>query len=108
LAEAQMLRQADALARLGQRLFANQAGAQPRQLAFGELREAGIKLVGDRAAQHAVAEEFQPLVVVVPVAAVRQRLLEELRGGEPVTDPLFESRSAGQSALTGRCSPGSR
>jgi hypothetical protein len=36
------------------------------------------------------------------VAAVRQRLLEKPRGGEAVADSLFESRAAGQSALTGR------
>ena len=64
VAEAQVLRQADPLARLGKRFLAHQAGAQPRQLAFRELREAGVELVGDRAAEHAVAEEFQPLVVV--------------------------------------------
>jgi hypothetical protein len=60
-----------------ERLLAHQARAQLGQLAFGELREARVELVGDRAAEDAVTEEFEPLVVVRAVAAMRQRLLEE-------------------------------
>ena len=56
------------------------------QLAFGELREARVELVGDRAAEHAVAEEFQPLVVVRAVAAVGERPFEQARVAERVSE----------------------
>ena len=68
-----------------QRLLAHQARAQLGQLAFGELREARVELVGDRAAEHAVAEEFEPLVVVRAVAPMGERPLEEACVGEPVS-----------------------
>jgi hypothetical protein len=53
------------------------------------MREAGIELVGHGTAQHAVAQEFQPLVVVRAVAAVRQRPLEETGIGEGMAEQLY-------------------
>ena len=49
-------------------------------------REARVELVGDGAAEHAVAEELQPLVVLRAVAAVRQRLLEQRASAEAVAE----------------------
>jgi hypothetical protein len=72
-----------------QRFLAYEACAQLGQLAFGELREALVELVRDRAAQHAVAEEFEPFVVCRAVAAMRQRLLGEARIGEGVAEQLY-------------------
>ena len=83
------IRQAELARHLGEGLLAHQVCAQPGQLAFGKLREAGVELVGDRATEDAVAEEFQPLVVVRSVAAVRQRPLEETRVGERVAEQLY-------------------
>jgi hypothetical protein len=54
------------------------------QLPFGKLRKAGVKLIGDRAAEHAVTEELEALVVVRAGAAVRERALGEARIGEAV------------------------
>jgi hypothetical protein len=53
------------------------------------MRKTGVELVGHGAAQDPVAEEFQPLVVVGAVAAVRQRPLEETGIGEGVTEQLY-------------------
>jgi hypothetical protein len=83
-------READLARHAGQRLLAHQAGAQLGELAFGKLRKAGVEHVGHRAAEHAVAEKLEPLVVLGAVAAMRQRLLEEARIGERVTQQLYE------------------
>jgi hypothetical protein len=53
------------------------------------MREAGVELVGHGATQDPVAEEFQPLVVVRAVAAVRQRPLEETGIGEGMAEQLY-------------------
>jgi hypothetical protein len=53
------------------------------------MREAGVQLVGHRAAEHAVAEEFQPFVVVRALAAVRQRPLEQAGVRERVAEKLY-------------------
>jgi hypothetical protein len=74
-----VLADAERLRHFGERLLAHQARAQARELAFGELREARVQLVGHRAAEHAVAEKLEPLVVLGAAAAVRQRLLDEAR-----------------------------
>ena len=74
---------------LHQRLLAHQARAELGQLAFGELRETPVELIRDGAAEHAVAEEFQPFVVRRAVAAMRQRLLGEARIGEGVAEQLY-------------------
>ena len=66
------------------------------QLAFGQLRKALVELVGDRAVEHAVAEELEPLVVVRAVAAMGQRLREQARVGEPVPS---RSRAAAYRAV---------
>jgi hypothetical protein len=53
------------------------------------MREAGIELVGHCTAEDAVAEKFQPLIVVRGMAAVRQRPLEETGIGERVAEQLY-------------------
>jgi hypothetical protein len=60
-----------------------------RQLTLGQLRKAGVQLVGDRAAEHAVAEEFEPFVVVRAVAAMREGPLEQPRVGEAVSQQRY-------------------
>jgi hypothetical protein len=80
------------LADLGQRFLAHQPGAQAGELAFRHLRKARVQLVGHGAAQHAVAEELQALVVVRAVAAMRERLLGQRRCAEAVPEPGFEGR----------------
>ena len=42
-----MLGEAEPRSGFGERFLAHQAGAQAGQLAFGEMREAGVQLVGD-------------------------------------------------------------
>ena len=77
---------------LGERLLAHQACPQPRELAFGKLREARIKLFRDGAPQDAIAQELQPLVVLQSMAAMRQRPRQQIRIRKPVAEPLLERR----------------
>ena len=65
-ASAQLGLEAESLRHLDERFLAHEPGAKLGQLAFGELRKARVKLVGDCAAEHAVTEEFKALVVVGP------------------------------------------
>jgi hypothetical protein len=50
----------------------------------------GVKNVGHRATQHAVAEELQAFVVFRAVAAVPQRLLQQRLVGEAITETGLE------------------
>ena len=79
----------------GQRFLADQAGAHPRQLALGQLRMALEQQLGHGAAEHAVAEELEPLVVRRAEAAVRERLREQRGILEAVADAPLEYRMAG-------------
>src|SRR5439155_1180374 len=98
LPQAKELADAQGLRHLGESFLAHQARPQARELAFGELRETRVQLVGHGAAEHAVAEKFEPLVVVGAAAAVGQGLLEEPRACKPVAQPFLERRGPGQSA----------
>ena len=91
-AELQLIGHAELAGHLRERLFAHEARAQARELALGKLRKARVELGCDGAAEYAVAEEFQPFVVLRAVTAVGQRLLEEPRARETVAEPFLEGR----------------
>ena len=86
---AQPCGEAEPLRHFDERLRAHEHRAQLGQLAFGKLGEALVELVRDGAAKDAVAQEFQPLVVVRPVAAVRERPFEQARVAEAVAEELY-------------------
>ena len=90
LVEPQELGDAEVARDRGERFLADQAGADARQLAFGQLRDGAEQQLGDRAAEHAVAEELEPLVVRRAEAAVRQRLREQRGILEAVADAPLE------------------
>src|SRR5262249_27401127 len=97
LAQAQVLADAERLRHLGERLLADQARPQARELALRELRETRVEHVGDGTAEHAIAQELEALVVLGAAAAVRQRLLDKARIVEPVAQPFLERRGPRQS-----------
>ena len=73
-----------------QRLAVDEARADPRQLAFGDLREAPVQDRRDGAIQYGVADELEALVMIGAEAAVRERLQEQLRTAEVVAEPAAE------------------
>ena len=75
-----------------ERVALDEMGADPRQVAFGYLREAVIEKESDHAVQHRVADEFEPLVVNGAVAAVRQRLVQQIAIAKRVTQPCGKRR----------------
>ena len=79
LAQQQLRAEVEAPRDRGERLLVDEVRAQPRELAFGQLRKLVVELERDDAVQHAVAEELQPLVVGRAVAAVGQRAAQQLR-----------------------------
>src|SRR5256885_1972041 len=91
-AEAKLGMQLERLGDHRQAFTPHELRAKAGQTAFGELREALEQLLGDGAAEQAVADEFQPLVVVGGEAAMRERLLEELGPPEAIAEPAFERR----------------
>ena len=64
---------------LRQRWTADEARAQPAEVAFVRRRESPVERVGDHQVQHRIAEELEALVVAVLGAAVRERRLEQFR-----------------------------
>src|SRR5207253_10405091 len=101
-AQAQQRRQAELARQLGERLGAHQARAQPRELSLGQRGVAAVELLGDGAAEHAVAQEFEPFVVQRAVAAVRQRLLEQLGFREAVAERALQVRGPRADLLPSR------
>ena len=83
-------RRGRARAEAGQRLAIDETRAHARQLAFGNLRKPPVEDRGDRAVQHRVADELEPLVVLRAEAAVRERLAQQLRAAERVTQPVTQ------------------
>ena len=69
-----------------QRLLVDQIRAHPGQISLRNLREATIQGQGDRAIEHAVADEFETLVVIRAETAVGQSQAEQLRLPEVVTE----------------------
>src|SRR5208282_4244781 len=57
-----------------QRIAIDEACAHPRQVALGQLREAVIEHECDGAIEHAIADEFEPFVMIGGEAAMRKRL----------------------------------
>jgi hypothetical protein len=99
---AQMRPQIDGVRHLRQGLAPRQLGEALGQRAFLFVREAAVQDVGQRQAQHPVAEEFKPLVVVEPVLpgrGMRQREGEQSRVGEAVAERFFQRRKWIGSAL---------
>ncbi len=66
-----------ALGEFVQRLLLDQVGAQPRQVALVDAPEVTVQHRGDDAVEHRIAEELEPLVVRLAVAAMRQRLPQQ-------------------------------
>ena len=74
----------------------DQLGEAPGELAFGLGGELAIDEVGDDEAQHAVAQELQPLIGrMAGGAAMGQGLVEELGSGEDVADRRARSSGKG-------------
>jgi molecular chaperone DnaK len=73
-----------------QAVFAHQVGAHAGQVALVGAAEALVQQRRDGQAEHGVAEELQPLVVLRPETAVRQRALQQGRVAEGVTEPLLQ------------------
>jgi hypothetical protein len=62
-----------------QAVLAHQVRAHAGQVALRRSRRSARQQAGHRQAQHGIAQEFQPLVVVGAEAAVRQRTLQQAR-----------------------------
>src|ERR1700681_3547824 len=69
-----------------QRLLVDEIRAHPGQVSLRDLREATVSADADGAIEHAVADEFETLVVFRAEAAVGQSLAEQLRLPEIVTE----------------------
>ncbi len=83
-AEAHVVAEPERARDLGERLGADDGGAQLGELALGQVGVTREQRVGDDEAQHRVAEELEALVVGDPAVlvrerAVRQGMLKELR-----------------------------
>ena len=69
---------------VGAGLAAHQVGEPARQFAFVGFREGAEQHVGDDQAEHMIAQKFQPLIAVGPIAAgqrrnVSQRAIQQSR-----------------------------
>jgi hypothetical protein len=69
-----------------QRLAVDEIRAQPRQITLGKMRKSPVKHQSDGAVEHAVADEFQPLVVLGRKTPVREREAQQLRAAKGVTE----------------------
>ncbi len=90
LAQAQLVRQQQHLRDLVQRLLLDQIGPHARQIALVQLAEHAIEHVRHGAIQDRIAEKFQALVVHRVVAAMRERLLQQLRFAEAIAKALLQ------------------
>ena len=89
-AEAQHLGQADLHRRAVQAVFAHEVGAHAGQVAFVGAGEALEQQAGNRQAEHRIAEEFEPFVVVGTEAAVRQRARQQRAIVESMAEALLQ------------------
>ncbi len=97
LAQTQGIAQAKIGGNFGQGFLTHQVGAQARQFAFLERREMLIQERRDGAVEHAVAQKLEPFVVRGGVAAMRQRLPQQFRLPEAVSERLLQPRGQNQS-----------
>jgi hypothetical protein len=67
-------------------LLIYQARPQTREISFGQLRKRAKQLRSDDAIKHAVAQELEPFVVGSTVAAMGQRLAQQVGAVEWVAD----------------------
>ena len=82
---------------VGAGLPPHQVGKPARQLAFIRLGIGAEQHVGDRQAQHMVAEKFQPLIAAAAAVLAHQGgdvgkpAFQQRRIGKAVADPLLQS-----------------
>jgi hypothetical protein len=81
-----------------QAVLAHEVGAHAREVAFVAVGQAFVEQARDRQAQHGIAQEFQPLVVLGAPAAVRERTPQQLGPREGVAQALLQG-------LQRRCEP---
>ena len=98
LAEADVAREVERAADLGAGLARHQRIVAAAHLALGLAREPLVEPAGDDQAEHAIAEEFEPLIGVAAVAAVGQRALEQL-GFAGLAAERFARRKAASSLM---------
>ena len=84
-----------------QRVLIDQIGAQPRQLAFGQLGKGVVQHPRHGVIQNAVADKLQPLVVQSGMAAVGQRLPQQGFVGKRVADLPLDAGQGGGFARVG-------
>ena len=83
-----------------QAVLAHQMGADAGQIALVGAGEAFVQQAGHGQAQHGIAEELEPLVVVGAEAAVRQRAGQQFGLAEAVTEALLEGSDLGAHGIT--------
>jgi hypothetical protein len=83
-------RQAQAERQLVQAVLAHEMGAHTRQVAFVGAGVAFVQQARNGQAQHGVAEELEPFVVVGTVAAVREGLRQQLGPLEAVAEAALQ------------------
>ena len=74
-----------------ERAFFNQVGAHAREFALGALAQFFVEQTGNGQSQNRIAQKLQALVVIEGKAAVRQRLLQQLRLGKRMLQPLLQN-----------------
>ena len=90
LAEPHMRGDADLAADLGADAARDEHVQPPRQFALGLVRKEAVEPVGDGDAEHPVAEEFEPLIIVLAEARMGQRPFEQAEIGRAVAEPGLE------------------
>ena len=70
--------------------FFHQMGPQDGQTAFGQVGESMVQHLCHHEIDNAVADKFQPFVVVFARAAVGERLLQQFGLAESITQTLLQ------------------
>ena len=95
-AQTQVIAEIDLLSELEQCALADEAGADAGQIALGAVGIGVEQIVRRDDLQHAVAQKFQPLVVLdrgaalVGIAGMGERDLQQLRVFELITNNCFQ------------------
>ena len=95
LGQSQHLGQSQAQRGAVQAVFAHQVRAHAGEVALVAVREALEQQAGDRQAQHRIAQELKPLVVVGAPAAVGEGPRQQGRLCKAVAQALLQSVEAG-------------